>query len=48
MLNQEVITDVFIPNILVKSNSIISIEQNRIKTENISDYNVTTQILNII
>ena len=47
------------PNILVKSNkafirflntndSIISIKQNRIKTENISDYNVITQRLNKI
>ena len=58
--NQEVTTGVFMPNIYIyKSNkafirflntndSIISIEQNRIKTENISDYNVITQRLNKI
>ena len=55
--NQEVDPEVFIPNILVESNtsfirflntndSIIIIKQNKIKKENVSDYNVVTQETN--
>ena len=50
--NQEVEPGVFIPNIPFKSiieqynDSIIIIKQNKIKRENVSDYNVVTQETN--
>ena len=52
--NQEIAPGVFVPNIIVKSNkafirflntndSIVTIKNNNIKTENLSDYEITTQ-----